>query len=144
MKPYNQAYVPSRAEFLEQLKHPYILPILDVGIDEGFPYLVAEYEPNGSLRDRIKKHAPQLLPFREILTIIMQVGEALQYAHEQNIIHRDLKPENILFNARNEAMLADFGLATSLSTASIKHVDNAGTPRYMAPEQFIERYSFPS
>jgi serine/threonine protein kinase len=47
-----------------------------------------------------------------------------------------MKPENILFNAKNEALLADFGLATSLSTTSIKHVDSAGTPRYMAPEQF--------
>src|SRR5437764_11048337 len=42
------------AQFLEQLKHPYILPIIDVSIEEGLPYLVAEYEQNGSLRDRIK------------------------------------------------------------------------------------------
>src|SRR2546421_6742107 len=124
------------AQFLEELKHPYILPIFDVGIEDGFPYIVAEYASNGSLRNRIKSHAPDLVPLEEILTILTQVGQALQYAHQQHIIHRDLKPENILFNANNEALLADFGLATSLSTASIKRVDQSGTPRYMAPEQF--------
>ncbi len=124
------------AQFLEELKHPYILPILDVGIEDGSPYIVAEYAPNGSLRDRIKSHASHPLPFQEVLTILSQIGQALHYAHQRQVIHRDLKPENILFNVRNEALLADFGLATSLSTTSIKHIDSAGTPRYMAPEQF--------
>src|SRR5436305_1750203 len=124
------------AQIHEELKHPYILPIVDVGIEDEFPYIVAEYAPNGSLRDRIKSRAPSLLPLHEILTILTQIGQALSYAHQQHIIHRDIKPENILFNAKNEALLADFGLATSLSTTSVKYVDNAGTPRYMAPEQF--------
>jgi serine/threonine protein kinase len=124
------------AQILEELKHPYILPIVDVGIEDGFPYIVAEYASNGSLRDRIKIRAPSLLPLHEILTILTQIGQALSYAHQQHIIHRDIKPENILFNAKNEALLADFGLATSLSTGSVKCVDNAGTPRYMPPEQF--------
>lgn len=72
----------------------------------------------------------------EALTILFQIGQALQHAHEQHIIHRDLKPENILFNARGDALLTDFGIATTLATASIKNIDNAGTPAYMAPEQF--------
>ncbi len=124
------------AQYLEQLKHPYILPILDVSIDNGTPYLVAEYAPNGSLRHRLKRYSPGPLPLQEAFTIIIQVGQALQYAHQQHIIHRDIKPENILFNARNEALLADFGLATTLTTASLKHMDDSGTPCYMAPEQF--------
>src|SRR5579875_2902348 len=124
------------AQFLEVLKHPYILPILDVGIHEGFPYLVAEYAPNGSLRDRIKRYAPHPLPVQETLTILTQIGQALYYAHQQHIIHRDIKPENILFNARGEALLADFGVATMIETASIKFATVSGTPSYMAPEQF--------
>jgi len=67
---------------------------------------------------------------------LSQIGEALQYAHQQNIIHRDLKPENILFHANGDAMLADFGVATILSTGSIRHTSTTGTPAYMAPEQF--------
>lgn len=124
------------AQFLEMLKHPYILPIFDVGIEEDFPYLVAEYAPQGSLRNRIKRRLPYPFPLDEALTIIFQVGQALDYAHQQNIIHRDLKPENILFNAKGDAMLADFGIATMIDTDSIKYVNNVGTPRYMAPEQF--------
>jgi len=124
------------AQFLERLKHSYILPMLDFGIHEGFPYLVTEYAPNGSLRDHLKRQGGNLLGLQESVSILTQIGQALQFAHDQNIIHRDIKPENILFNANNEALLADFGLATMLTTTSIKYVNNAGTPRYMAPEQF--------
>lgn len=124
------------ARFLEMLRHPYILPIFDVGIHQGIPYLVTEHAAHGSLRQRLRKQSPFLLPAEESLTILSQIGQALQHAHEQHIIHRDLKPENILFNARGDALLTDFGIATTLATASIKHIDNAGTPAYMAPEQF--------
>jgi len=125
------------ARFLEKLKHRYILSILDVGFSDGFPYLIAEYASQGSLRDRLKRQYPRLLPTEEVINILSQIGQALQHAHQQNIIHRDLKPDNILFNAYQEALLADFGIATMLSTASVKHVTViTGTPPYMAPEQF--------
>jgi serine/threonine protein kinase len=124
------------AQFLEMLKHPHILPIYDVGIDEGTPYIVAEFAPNGSLRDLMKSYKPQLTPLDETLTILSQVGQALEYVHEQNIVHRDLKPENILFDARRDALLADFGIAVFLETTKTKYVDVIGSPLYMAPEQF--------
>lgn len=124
------------ALLLEKLRHPNILHIFDVGIDDGFPYLVAEYAPGGSLRDRMNQYKPRLVPLDETLNILSQIGQALQYAHQQNIIHRDLKPENILFNSRREALLADFGIATTLTTSSVKAVTITGTPLYMAPEQF--------
>ncbi|TMC15942.1 MAG: serine/threonine protein kinase, partial [Chloroflexi bacterium] len=124
------------ALLLERLKHPHILYIFDAGIHEGFPYLVAEYAPGGSLRDHLNKYAPNSLPIEEALTILSQIGQALHYAHQQNVIHRDLKPANILFNTKGEALLADFGIATTLSTSSITHAAIMGTPPYMAPEQF--------
>jgi serine/threonine protein kinase len=124
------------ARFLELLHYDYILPILDVGIHQGMPYIVSEYASGGSLRTRLKHRDLQPLAEEELLRILSQIGEALQYAHLKNIIHRDLKPENILFNAKGDALLADFGLATMLATASIKYLSNAGTPRYMSPEQF--------
>lgn len=124
------------AQWLEKLKHPHILPLYDVGIHEGIPYLIAEYAQNGSLRDRLRRAGLQPLPVNEALTILSQVGQALQHAHQQNVIHRDLKPENILFNARGDALLADFGISTVLTTSSIKQTQVSGTPSYMAPEQF--------
>lgn len=124
------------ARILEMLRHPYILPIVDVGIHEGLPYIVSEYAPRGTLRHYLQQHEGQPFPIHIALTILSQIGHALYYAHQQNIIHRDLKPDNILFNAQSEALLADFGLATMLSSLSIKFTSNAGTPQYMAPEQF--------
>ncbi|HEY0752363.1 MAG TPA: protein kinase [Ktedonobacteraceae bacterium] len=123
------------AQILEMLKHPYILPLYDFGFSERQPYLIAQYATGGSLRDRLRQQ--KLLRIEQIIAILVQVGQALYHAHQRNIIHRDLKPENILFNAQGEALLADFGIATMLSTASIKHVTTIlGTPAYMAPEQF--------
>src|SRR5262249_10660962 len=123
------------AELLEMLKHPHILPILDVGIQDGFPYLVTEYCPKGSLYRRLKRQRPHPLPVEEASTILTQVGQALQYVHEQGVVHRDLKPQNILFNAKGEALLADFGIAKMLATINIQQGTITGTPQYMAPEQ---------
>jgi serine/threonine protein kinase len=124
------------AQFLEMLKHPHILPIYDVGIYEGTPYIIAELAPNGSLRMLMKACKPDLIPLEEALTILSQIGQALDYVHQQNIVHRDLKPENILFDARKDALLADFGIAVFLETTKTKYVDVIGSPLYMSPEQF--------
>jgi serine/threonine protein kinase len=123
------------ARFLDKLRHPHILPLEDTGLYEGFPYLVVEYAANGSLRDRLCQYPSQPLPIGEALTILSQIAQALQYAHDQkNIVHRDLKPANILFNANGEAVLADFGIAVVLEQT--RRVEVEGTPPYMAPEQF--------
>ncbi|MBA2287633.1 MAG: protein kinase [Ktedonobacteraceae bacterium] len=124
------------ARLLERLQHAYILPIIDAGVHEGFPYLVTAYAPRGSLRAYVKRLGGQPLPLEEALTILTQVGAALQFAHEQSVIHRDLKPENILFNADNDALLADFGIAMILESGSVRSANTSGTPAYMAPEQF--------
>src|SRR5438105_9212841 len=123
------------ASMLETLRHHHILLIYDVGIDQGFPYLVAEYAPNGSLRDRLKRAAPHPLPTEDVVRILSQIGKALHFAHQHNIIHRDLKPENILFNREDQPLLADFGIATTLTSASFRIAHISGTPSYMAPEQ---------
>src|SRR5712692_9197669 len=124
------------ARLLEMLTHPHILPIIDVGVHEGFPYLVTEYAPNGSLLDRLKREQGKPLPLEEATTILTQIGQALHHAHEQGVVHRDLKPENILFRANGEALLADFGIAKMLATIGIREGTIIGTPPYMAPEQF--------
>lgn len=125
------------ADILEQLKHPHILSLYDIGMLDKHMYLITEYAPGGSLREKIRRLAPQRLSFEEALAILLQVSQGLEYAHRQNIVHRDVKPGNILFSRSNQALLADFGVAIMLrpeqSTLSTQVV---GTPAYMAPEQW--------
>ncbi len=134
--PQERGHFLQEAQLLEHNQHPHILQIMDAGIDNGLPYLVTEYATHGSLRDLLKRYAHAPLPTEMALTILTQVGEALDYAHHQQIVHRDLKPENILFNAHDAALLADFGIASTLTTSSVKYSSVIGTPSYMAPEQF--------
>src|SRR5436305_1986747 len=125
------------AQQFESLSHRSILPILDIGIYHGIPYLATKYAPGGSLRQLLNQTAPGVLNRDRALTILTQVGEALHYAHQNNLVHNDLKPENILFNAEGDAILADFGIAVILSSVSAQRLANLrGTPSYMAPEQF--------
>lgn len=132
------------AQLLNMLSHPHILPILDAGMHEDLPYLVMEYAPGGSLQDRLDKQFGQALSIDEAITVLTQIGDALHYAHQQNIVHRDLKPDNILFNAKGEAVLADFGIAAILSSARTREAGDAGTPAYMAPEMFEGKVSVKS
>ncbi len=125
------------AEKLDLLRHPHIISIIDVGqTDEGFPYMITEYAPGGSLKDRIERYRPGPLPLEESLVILSQIGEAVQYMHQQNIIHCDLKPGNVLFNGKSEVLLADFGSAVLLDVADTRRTAGEGTFYYMAPEQF--------
>lgn len=113
---------------LDLLKHPFILPVYDVSVHEGYPYIVAEYTRNGSLKERIRGQSLGLLPVEEVWKILSQVGQAVHYAHERNIVHRDLKPANILFNANGDALLADFSIALKLDAARPQLTDASGTP----------------
>lgn len=117
-----------------RLKHPNIIPILDFGLEDDFPYLVMDYAPNGSLRQRHRKGTR--LSSNTIVTYVKQVASALQYAHDDKVIHRDIKPENMLIGKHNEILLADFGIATIAQSSRYQNAqDMAGTITYMAPEQ---------
>jgi serine/threonine protein kinase len=132
--PQKSAEFIQEAQFLYDLSHPYILPVLDVGIyEKTIPYLVVKYCPNGSLKQYLQRHNPRILPV-EAVSILTKIGQALHYAHQHNIVHRDLKPANILFKANGEVMLADFGIAVPIEDTTF--INPYGTPAYMAPEQF--------
>jgi serine/threonine protein kinase len=125
---------------LAALKHPNIVQVLDFGIDGLTPYLVMEYAPNGTLRQRHPRGTP--VPLNVVISYVRQVASALQFAHNQKIIHRDIKPENMLIGEQNQILLSDFGIAVVTASARADNPvlaadswNSAGTVSYMAPEQ---------
>ena len=118
-----------------RLEHPHIIHVLDFGFHEQMPYLVMEYALNGTLRTLYPKGSR--LPVQQVVTYVSQIAEALDYAHQHKVIHRDVKPENLLLNSQHEIVLSDFGIAVVQRTqSSLSAQQIAGTPLYMAPEQF--------
>ncbi len=107
---------------------------MDFGVADDIPYLVMDYAPNGTLRQRHPRGTQ--LPLPTILSYIKQVAEALQYAHDEKFIHRDIKPENMLLGRRNEVLLSDFGIALIAQSSRYQSThEMAGTASYIAPEQ---------
>lgn len=124
----------SEARFIANLTHPHIVRIFDFNFYNDTPYIVEEYAPNGTLRQKHPKGTK--LPLDTVIKYTEQITEALQYAHDNKVIHRDVKPENMLLGSNQEILLSDFGIATVSKTAPFQSLlDVAGTVAYMAPEQ---------
>jgi Tol biopolymer transport system component/tRNA A-37 threonylcarbamoyl transferase component Bud32 len=124
-------------EVAAQLQHPHILPLLDSGEADGFFYYVMPFVEGESLRARLTREGE--LPIPDAVRILLEVTDALAYAHTQGVVHRDIKPDNILLSGRH-ALVTDFGVAKAVSEAggsgALTSVGVAlGTPTYMAPEQ---------
>jgi len=115
------------------LEHPAIVPVYDVGEENGQPYYVMRYMPGGSLAGWIKKGKFSL---EDTARLIEKIAQGLAYAHQKGVIHRDLKPDNILFDAHGAPFISDFGIAKLAETAvGLTASGIVGTPAYMSPEQ---------
>jgi serine/threonine protein kinase/WD40 repeat protein len=124
----------AEARTIARLIHPNIVRVLEFGVEGKTPFLVLDYAPNGTLRQRHPEGS--LLPLPTIISYVKQMAEALQYAHDEKLVHRDVKPENMLLGRRNEVLLSDFGVALMVQTMQQQNLqDVAGTLPYMAPEQ---------
>jgi serine/threonine protein kinase len=122
------------AEAAAQLNHVGIVPIYEVGTCAGQRYFTMAYVPGCNLADQIAKGP---LASREAANLLMQVAEAVSYAHQQGVIHRDLKPANILLDSAGRPVVTDFGIAKFVDAKNqLTNVgDVLGTPNYMPPEQ---------
>jgi serine/threonine-protein kinase len=123
------------------LRHPNIVQVFDFGFAGDTYYLVMEYVEGIDLRAEIDRRRRNRTPFTrdEILHILGQVADALDYAHQHGIIHRDVKPANILLTSDGQAILGDFGLVMLRDRASQATLGHSfGTPEYIAPEQAID------
>lgn len=122
----------AEAQITARFSHPHIVQIYDVGEHSGAPYLALEYLEGESLRERA---ARDRLSLDEVLRIARAVAEALAHAHASGICHRDLKPSNVMIPRDGRVRVVDFGLALSENRAPDPGI--AGTPDWMAPEQWL-------
>jgi TolB-like protein/Flp pilus assembly protein TadD len=125
-------------DILASLEHPHIARLYDAGVDpQGLPYLAMEYVQGEPLTTWSDAHR---LGIPERLGLILQVLEAVQYAHEKKVIHRDLKPLNILVTDSGQVRLLDFGVARLLEAEATDQpaltsvYGRALTPDYASPE----------
>jgi hypothetical protein len=119
----------TEAEAAANLDHPGIVPIFEVGQHEGQHYFSMGYVEGQSLAQRL---ADGPLPSREAAALMVEVADAIEYAHSRGVIHRDLKPGNILLDRNGHPRVTDFGLAKKLQSDSgltgSGHGEGLGSP----------------
>jgi len=128
-----------RERFLQEaraasaINHPNICTIHDIKESEGREFIVMEYVEGETLRQKIQKNP---LKLKETIEYAIQIGEALQAAHDKDVVHRDVKSENIMITSNNQVKVMDFGLAKLKGSLKLtKTSSTVGTLAYMAPEQ---------
>jgi serine/threonine protein kinase len=134
----------TEARAASALNHPNVVQIYEIEEEHGISFIVLEYVPGQTLRERLR--GVELTP-HESVEIAAQVSSAIAAAHAAKIIHRDIKPENIMLTAEGQVKVLDFGLA-KLETDPKGHLIDAtisqaqsepglmiGTVSYMSPEQ---------
>ena len=130
----------SRERFLRearsagQLRHPNIVPVYDAGVVDGTYYIASAFVEGRTLLEAIRAETFSL---SESARMVMEIAQALAYAHGKGIVHRDVKPSNIMLDADGQPHLMDFGIAHRLEEEETLTVEGTtiGTPAYMSPEQ---------
>lgn len=126
---------------MQDLKHPNIVRLYEVGQEGNSPVFVSEFVPGGNFAQFIDDQGRPLLPPEEVVALIAESLVGLEYLHRRGYVHRDLKPENLLLkpvDGRRIPKIADFGLARSYERHGgtiTRTGEYAGTWMYMPPEQ---------
>jgi len=124
------------AQIIARLEHPHIVPIHDFWREPDSAFIVMRWLSGGSIRTDVSQN----YDVSTLISMLTQIGSALDFVHRHNIIHRDIKPDNILLDDNNNFYLTDFGIAIeSQRKASIDpEFMRLGTPEYMPPELILE------
>jgi serine/threonine-protein kinase len=125
------------ARILATLSHPNIVATLGIGETPDACWFAMPYLPGGTLAQRLGQGARLGHPL--VRAILVQLADALAFAHARGVIHRDLKAENILLGEAGQPVVSDFGVAiVSTSDHSRAEITKGyGTPEYMPPEQYL-------
>lgn len=121
------------AESAGRLNHPNIVTIYDAGEEQDLGYIAMEVLDGKDLKEWCTKD--HLLPVKQVLEIIADVADALDYAHSQHVVHRDIKPANIMLQKDGTVKVTDFGIARITTSSKTQTGVLLGTPSYMSPEQ---------
>ena len=114
--------------------NPNVVAVIDAGEHEGRPYIVFEYVEGETLKQRIARVGA--LDATEALAYAVEIGQALEAAHQREMVHRDVKPQNVLIDATGQAKLTDFGISRQLNEKGVTAEGKVvGTTDYVAPEQ---------
>jgi serine/threonine-protein kinase len=118
-----------------RLNHPNIVQVYDFGHEGDLAYIVMEYVEGRELKEQLD--AKERFELGRIFTLMGELLDALDFAHQAGVIHRDIKPGNVMINAAGNAKLADFGVARIMDEQSEATRAGAmvGTPSHMSPEQ---------
>jgi serine/threonine protein kinase len=119
---------------MAKLPHRNIVAVYDIVSNEKMSYISMEFLENGTLADRMKTG----LALSEAVSVVVQIGSALDFAHAHGVVHRDLKPANIMFRDAATPVLTDFGIARYQDGSATRLTQTGmlvGTPTYMSPEQ---------
>ena len=123
------------AETAGRLNHPNIVTIYDAGEEHDLAYIAMEYLKGEDLTKMLA--AKKKLPVKWVMQMVIQVADALHYAHKLGVVHRDIKPANIMYDKKdNSVKVTDFGIARITDSNKTKTGVILGTPSYMSPEQF--------
>jgi eukaryotic-like serine/threonine-protein kinase len=124
----------NEAQAAGRLSHPGIVAVYEYGEDDDVAYIAMEYVQNNPLREYFNRGTR--FEERDAVSVMAQLLDALEYAHEQGVWHRDIKPANILIMTNGRLKVADFGIAR-IDTSNLTQTGAVmGTPGYMAPEQY--------
>ncbi|HEY8691202.1 MAG TPA: protein kinase, partial [Chloroflexota bacterium] len=121
------------AQVVAGLAHPNIVPVYDVGGEDGVPYIIMEYIKGRTLKETLDAGGP--MSADRAVAIMLPILDALGYAHRQGLIHRDVKPHNILLTTDGTPRLADFGIAHLVDGSTTRTAAILGSAQYLSPEQ---------
>jgi hypothetical protein len=119
---------------MAKLPHRNIVAVYDIVKSSDATYIAMEYLEGGTLSQKMKEG----LSLAEAISVVVQIAQALQYAHDAGVVHRDLKPANIMFRDASTPVLTDFGIAKQQDAQATRLTQTGmlvGTPTYMSPEQ---------
>lgn len=120
------------------LTHPNIVSVYDVGDEDGIYYIVMELVEGITLKKYIEKRGR--IPYKEAVSIAIQVAKGMEAAHSHHIVHRDIKPQNIIISKDGKVKVTDFGIAKAATSSTINS-SAMGSVHYISPEQARGGYS---